>query len=235
MKTDVRSHPIHRSRPGRIAIAAAAIGLSFCIASPALADDSNDRPTRFPETITLPNDAVAGDTAYFTDSQRAVIYALPVHGDAVGEPREIPLGGDFVLAPPGSFNGNGIAAIDDDTLVLGQSTDPDGSGSALYLVDASSGVATRITITGGDVTAADGLLLKGRTLYVVQNRENSIAQLRLSPDGTEARYVRTLTDPDFDVPTTIDFGPYGDLYAVNARFGTTGTDAVPYKIVRVQR
>ena len=331
MKTAVRSHPIHRSTPGRIAIAAAVIGLSFAVASPALADDSNDRQTRFPETITLPNDAVAGDlgfrpegivvkgntayagslvdgtivtanlrtgqtaplvaadgdpavglkiagplllvaggpsgelraydrrsgaevavrhipeagfvndltvaggTAYFTDSQRAVIYALPVDGDTVGEPREIPLGGDFALAPPGSFNGNGIAAFDEDTLILGQSADPDGSGSALYLVDVSNGEATRITITGGDVTAADGLLLQGRTLYVVQNRENSIAQFRLSSDGTEARFVRTLTDPDFDVPTTIDFGPRGDLYAVNARFGTPGTDSVAYEIVRVQR
>ena len=190
MKTAVRSHPIHRSTPGRIAIAAAAIGLSFAVASPALADGSNDRQTRFPETITLPNDAVAGDlgfrpegivvkgntayagslvdgtivtanlqtgqtaplvaadgdpavglkiagplllvaggpsgelraydhrsgkevavrhipeagfvndltvagdTAYFTDSQRAVIYALPLDGDTVGEPREISLGGD---------------------------------------------------------------------------------------------------------------------------------------------
>ncbi|TFB94020.1 superoxide dismutase [Cryobacterium sp. HLT2-28] len=178
---------------------------------------------------------VAGGTAYFTDSQRAVIYALPVDGDTVGEPREIPLGGDFALAPPGSFNGNGIAAFDEDTLILGQSADPDGSGSALYLVDVPNGEATRITITGGDVTAADGLLLQGRTLYVVQNRENSIAQFRLSADGTEARFVRTLTDPDFDVPTTIDFGPRGDLYAVNARFGTPGTDSVAYEIVRVQR
>ncbi|MEY2847821.1 MAG: hypothetical protein RI885_486 [Actinomycetota bacterium] len=178
---------------------------------------------------------VAGGTAYFTDSQRAVIYAASVDGKTLGEPREIALAGDFELAAPGSFNGNGIAALDARTVILAQSTDPDGSGSALYTVDTATGVAARIPIAGGDVTAADGLLLKGRTLYVVQNRENSIAELTLSRDGAAATFVRTITDPDIAVTTTIDLGPRGSLYGVNARFGTPPSDAVPYEIVRIAR
>ena len=180
--------------------------------------------------------AVAGDTAYFTDSQRAVLYALPLSGGTVGQPTKLPLSGDFALSSaPGAFNANGIAALDKNTLIVGQSTDPDGSNSALYAVNASTGVATRVQVTGGDVTNADGIIIRGRTLFVVQNRANSIVELTLGRDGTTATVVRTLTDSDFAVPTTVDFGPKGGLYAVNAKFGTVGTDAVHYDIVRVAR
>ena len=44
--------------------------------------------------------------------------------------------------------------------------------------------------------------------------------------------VTTLTDPDFAVPTTVAaFG--STLYAVNARFGQTSPDPLPYEIVKV--
>lgn len=186
----------------------------------------------------LVNDVtVAGGTAYFTDSQRAVLYALPVNGRTVGEPREIPLGGGFELAEPGPgvFNSNGIVALDADTLIVAQTNDPDGEGSALYRVDASTGQATRITIEGGDVRGADGPVLRGRTLYVVQFDSDSIAELRLSGDGATAEYVSTLTDGDLNVPTTANFGPRGDLYAVNSRFFTPPSEDVLYELVRVDR
>ncbi|MBA2294465.1 MAG: hypothetical protein H0W16_04960 [Actinobacteria bacterium] len=45
---------------------------------------------------------------------------------------------------------------------------------------------------------------------------------------------RTITDPDFDVPTTIDrFGNH--LYAVNARFGTPNADTATYAVVHADR
>ena len=63
----------------------------------------------------------------------------------------------------------------------------------------------------------DGILLDGRTLYVVQNRDNKVAVVRLSRRLRSGDVQTHLTDPDFDVPTTIDdFGKR--LYAVNARF-----------------
>ena len=186
----------------------------------------------------LVNDVtVAGGTAYFTDSQRAVVYALPVNGRTTGEPREIPLSGDFELTQPGPgvFNSNGILALNAQTLVVAQTNDPDGEGSALYTVDVANGEATRIAIEGGGVRGADGLVLHGRTLYVVQYDSDSIVQLRLSGDGTTAEYVRTITDEDLNVPTTADFGPRGDLYAVNSRFGATPNDDIFYELVRVDR
>jgi hypothetical protein len=44
--------------------------------------------------------------------------------------------------------------------------------------------------------------------------------------------VTTLTDPDFDIPTTVAFQA-GRLYAVNARFGNPDPASARYDIVRV--
>jgi hypothetical protein len=75
-------------------------------------------------------------------------------------------------------------------------------------------------------------MLRGRTLYVVQNRDNKVAVFELSHDLTKATFLRTLTDPDLDVPTTID--SWGlRIYVVNARFGTTTPTDQSYHIVRL--
>ena len=104
------------------------------------------------------------------------------------------------------FNANGIVATSSGTLVLAQSTDPlDGTGSALYAVtvDAQSrtAVAERIALDG-DVSNADGLVLRGRTLFVVENQLDRVAQIRLSADLTRGAVVRRLTDDDAATPTT---------------------------------
>jgi hypothetical protein len=83
------------------------------------------------------------------------------------------------------------------------------------------------------VINGDGLLLvDDRTLYVVQNRLNRIAVVKLSRDLERGRIVRTLTDPDLDVPTTV--ARFGDsLYLPNARFGTPMPDQATYQVVQV--
>jgi hypothetical protein len=66
----------------------------------------------------------------------------------------------------------------------------------------------------------------------VQNRLNQIAVIELDSDLTSGPIVDTLTNPSFDVPTTI--ARLGDaLYAVNARFGITPGPDTPYNVVRV--
>ncbi|WP_159619608.1 hypothetical protein [Arthrobacter zhaoguopingii] len=186
----------------------------------------------------LVNDiTVIAGTAYFTDSQRAVLYRLPLDRAELEAPTEIPLAGDFKLASPGPgvFNSNGIVAQDGHTVIVAQTTSPDGAGSALYAVDVATGHATRINITGGAIRGADGLVLKGNMLSVVQYDANSIAQLRLSTNGSEAEYRGTVTNDSVAVPTTADYGPGGALYNVNSRFGTLPSDSVSYEIVRIGR
>ncbi len=68
-------------------------------------------------------------------------------------------------------------------------------------------------------------------LFVVQNRLNKIAVVRLNRDLSKGKVVAELTDSDFDVPTTIAANR-GSLWAVNAKFGTPPA-GTPYELVRV--
>lgn len=175
---------------------------------------------------------VTKDAAYFTNSAQPVIYrvALEENGELPSTPRvkEIPLSGDYRFTPD-AFNANGIAATQNGkTLIIVNSVD-----GLLYKVRPGSGVAKLIDLDGETLLNGDGILLEGRTLYVVQNRMNQIAVVSLTnSDLDEGEIVNTITDDDFRVPTTI--ARFGDsLYAVNARFGTEPTPDTEYEVVRV--
>jgi hypothetical protein len=77
---------------------------------------------------------------------------------------------------------NGIEASPDGrTLLVVNSTT-----GILYRVDAATGVATAVQLGGATLTAGDGLLLVGRTLYVVRNRLNRSPSCGLGPDYATA-------------------------------------------------
>ena len=176
---------------------------------------------------------VTQDAAYFTDSFRPFFYRVPLKANGqLPNPITfdvVSLVGDFVFVP-GAFNSNGIDATPNGkSLFIVHS----GRGE-LFHVDPDTGYATLIDLGGGAVTNGDGILLDGKTLYVVQNRMNKIAVVQLSPELTAGEIVSEITDPNFDVPTTIaEFG--NSLYAVNARFGTPPTPDTEYDIVGVSK
>ena len=178
---------------------------------------------------TFVNDVVVTRTAaYFTDSNRAVLYKLPLrrHGWPAASARVIPLSGDVRLVD--GFNLNGIVATPRSLISVQSAT------GMLFLVDPRSGATREIDLGGEVLTNGDGLLLRGRMLYVVRNQDNQIAVVRLSRHFAAGRVVRTIMDPAFDVPTTVDdFGRF--LYVVNARFGTPPTPETEYDVVRVHR
>jgi sugar lactone lactonase YvrE len=178
------------------------------------------------------NDVViTRDAVYFTNSFQPEIYRIPLEsgGELPSSPQvqTIPLTGDYVFTP-GAFNANGIAATPDGkTLIIVNSSE-----GALYRVDPLTGVATRIDLGGGNVQFGDGILLQGKTLYVVQNQLNQVAVVRLNSDLSAGTVESTLTNQSLRVPTTI--ARFGDaLYAVNARFGTPPTSDTEYEVVRV--
>ena len=180
---------------------------------------------------TFVNDVVVTTTAaYFTDSQRAVLYRLPLGsgGAPSATAQAVPLTGDYQQVA--GFNLNGIDATPDGArLVVVQS-----ATGKLFVVEAETGVSSEIDLGGRTLPNGDGLLLLGRTLYVVQNRLNTIAVVRLAGDLSSGSVATTITDPDFDVPTTIDrFGNH--LYAVNARFGNPAPTTATYNVVKVRR
>lgn len=129
------------------------------------------------------------------------------------------------------FNANGISTTPDGKALLVVQS---GVG-ALHRVDPRTGV-TRLVDLGdaAPLTNGDGLLLVGRTLYVVQNQQNAIDVFTLAADGRSGVFQRRITDPDFDVPTTV--AAYRNrLYLPNARFSTTPTPETTYAVVAVDR
>ena len=179
---------------------------------------------------TFINDVVVTPgAAYFTDSNRPVIYKVAKSSSgAPGAVTGIPLTGDYQQVA--GFNLNGIDATPNGkTLVVVQS-----ATGKLFTIDPKTGATKLIDLGGATLPNGDGILLHGRTIYVVQNFLNKIAVVRLNRGLTQGAVTREITDSDFDVPTTIDrFGKW--LYAVNARFGTASGPNATYKVVQVER
>jgi hypothetical protein len=184
-----------------------------------------DAPT-FVNDVTLTRKA-----AYFTDSQKQQLYVLKFrrHGRLPARAKTLPLTGDLEYdTDPDTFELNGIAAVDRKRLIAVQS----GTGK-LFLVNGRTGDTKEIDLGGDTVTNGDGLLLLGRRLYVVQNRDNKIAVVHLKRSFRRGEVKRVLTDDDFDVPTTVA-RKGGYLWAVNARFTAPTTPDTTYQVVRVK-
>ena len=179
------------------------------------------KDNKYEEVIALTKKA-----AFFTDSNRPVLYRVAVaKNGAPGAMSTIPLTGEYQHVA--GFNLNGIVATASGRMLIAVSS----AARKLYLINPSTGAAKTIDIGTYDLENGDGLLLQGRTLYVVQNRSNVVAVFQLSTDLTKATFVRAITDGDFDIPTTIDRA--GErLYVVNARFTTTTPTDQSYHVVK---
>ncbi len=194
----------------------------------------------FAQAPTFINDvAVTKDAAWFTDSQKAALYrvALGPGGIPAATFQTLSLEGDFVQQP--GFNTNGIDATPNGkTLVIVQS-----NTGQLFTVTQAGAIADTDEIELADdesVPMGDGILLDGKTLYVVQNRANMVAKIQLAPDLGSGVVLTRITNADlqppalFDVPTTI--AEHGSrLYAVNARFTTAPTPSTPYWVTQFEK
>jgi sugar lactone lactonase YvrE len=176
------------------------------------------------------NDVVVTRTgAYFTNSNRAELYRVPIGiGGRLGSTVQT-----IALKPPyvqgTGFNVNGIdATANGRWLAIVQS-----NTGKLFRVDPSTGATVEISLGGESVPNGDGILLDGKTLYVVQNQLNRIAAIRVNATLTSGRVVTRITDGRFAVPTTIDdLGRR--LYAVNARFGSPPA-TTDYQVIQVRK
>ena len=144
----------------------------------------------------------------------------------------VPLTGDWEQGP--SFTGNGIERTPDGSALLLVNTVVGGGG--LMHVDPRTGVACRVDIGDTKLPNGDGLLLFGRTLYVVQQQQNAIDVLRLNESGYpwhgDRAHHRSGALPK--IPTTA--ATWGDrIYLPNARFDVEPTPDTAYDAVAVDQ
>ncbi|GHH47516.1 sugar lactone lactonase YvrE [Streptomyces umbrinus] len=181
---------------------------------------------------TFVNDVIlTPGAAWFTDSFAPQLYrlALDRHGRP-GAVRTVPLGGDWQQGT--DFTANGIERTPDGSALLVVNAFAD--GGTLMRVAPRTGVAAAVDLGGAKIPNGDGLLLLGRTLYVVQQQQNAIDVFRLNSAGTKGTVITRITDPRFRIPTTA--AAWGDrLYLPNARFDVEPTPDTEYDAVAVRQ
>ncbi|WP_081910816.1 SMP-30/gluconolactonase/LRE family protein [Hymenobacter sp. APR13] len=147
-------------------------------------------PNHFANDIAVDNQG----NAYVTDSFAPVIYKVDAQGVA-----SVFLDNQQLAAPAGAFGLNGIVFHPDGFLLVAKSDE-----GALFKVPVSNPAGfTRVTTTGLDLRAADGLLLQdSNTLQVVTNSQSKVYRLSTSNSWAAATLSSTFaTLPQY--PTTL--------------------------------
>ncbi|HWO66246.1 MAG TPA: hypothetical protein VNO31_40055, partial [Umezawaea sp.] len=169
------------------------------------------------------------EAAYFSDSSSPVLHVVPIsRAGELGPARTLPITGPAAELS-GEFNLNGIVAPDAGSPLIMSHT----AGGKLYTVDPATGASR--TVEGVDVPKADGLVLEGRDLWVVQNWVNQVSRVRLDDDLTSGAVDAIITHDAFHFPTTAV--PFGDRLAVVNAKADTGhhPTADEYEVVIVNR
>ncbi len=144
---------------------------------------------------------------------------------ATTKAKVIPLGGQIAYTT--GFNANGIVAKGG-WLILVQS-----NTGQLFRVNPRTGVAKTINTNGYSVENGDGLLLRGRWLYVVRNQNNLVAVLRL---GLAAQVGQARRRDHLPGPRHPDDRDLRGRQAVGGerRFTTPPTPTTPYWITKLK-
>ena len=189
---------------------------------------SGDLLARYAFDSGFVNDIVVTDeAAYATDSNMPQLLVIPLGEDgslpAPEDAFSLAISGDFVYGP--GFNANGIAEVAGWLLV------PQSSTGSLFAIDPATGDSVRL-LDEGSIPSADGLELVGSTLYVVVRGADFSGVMAFSIRGGLVIPLSMLTSDSLAVPTTVAFSG-GQLWVVNARFGTPVTPDTAYWLTRL--
>jgi sugar lactone lactonase YvrE len=181
-----------------------------------------------PQASVINDVAVTKRGAWFTDSKQAKLFFVPTRRAGELRPfRTLALSGP-AADTSGEFNINGIqATAGGKTLIVAHS-----ANGTLHTVDTRTGESA--TIAGISVPDVDGIVLKGRRLWAVQN-SNRVTRIRLSPRLRAGVIERVITSERFQTPATATrHGRW--LAVVNAKFDTGfPPTADEYEVVLVRR
>lgn len=168
----------------------------------------------------LVNDlAITKDAVYITDSFLPTIYRLPLAKDGGLPPNAdgvtaIDLPAEFIMDWDGDCcGGNGIVATPDGkTLIIGHSL-----LSALYRVNPVTGEVVEIEVNPPLSGFIDGLVMQGRTLYIMNPEWEAVQVVELDKEMTTGEFVGIITDPNMSgVASGALFGK--SLYVNNAHY-----------------
>jgi len=185
---------------------------------------------------------VTREAAYFTDTTRPFLGRIALGPDGrLGDGELLPLPPNFGIRGGCTLGvsprANGIAATPDGKSVIVVHM----SEGQLYLMDTATFTLVPIEVSGGDfaggaaVCGGDGILLDGKTLYVVQSPLSRVAVIEMSADHLSGFVTHYITEPFASnpatkFPTTIaEFG--NSLYAVT--YG--GAPPTPDFVVRLPK
>jgi Cu-Zn family superoxide dismutase len=160
--------------------------------------------------------------AYITDSMSPVIYrARPNGSGGYTIERWLELAGSPIVYGPG-FNLNGIVVSPSDRYLFTVQTNT----GKIYRIDIATKDIVQLDVGGATFVNGDGLWIRGNTLYVLQNQQAIITEIRVQPNQARGTVVSQTTDPSFAVPTSL-VGARGRLLVVNSQFNRRGPGLTP--------
>src|SRR5262249_29631207 len=156
---------------GRLFVSGAGTGAAWVFAARRGGQVASSQAAAPAAGATFINDVVVTrDAAFFTDSNRAVVYkvALGKHGEPAATATPLSLTGDFQLTP--GFNLNGIDATPDGKTLLAVQSNT----GKLFTIDPGTGASKAIDLGGTTLTSGHGIRLHGKTPYVLRNQNTQI-------------------------------------------------------------
>ena len=218
---------------GRLFVSGAATGKAFVL------DASTGATLKVLDTApggspTFINDVTVADGyAYFTDSQRPIIFRASTSGDTVGD-MEAWLNLDGTpFAYQAGFNANGIVSYDDGRLLVVVQSNT----GKLFRINTRSRSVTQIDTGAATFPNGDGLVAHGSRLYVVQNALNQITEVKLRNGKRKGRVGDVLKSDLFAFPTTAARDG-SRLLVVNSQFDKRGpglTPVLPFTVAKVKK
>jgi sugar lactone lactonase YvrE len=188
--------------------------------------DTSDAGATFLNDVAVTPD---GD-AYVTDSLRPVLFRVPSTVDGVGEVEPWLNFEETPAEYEEGFNFNGIDATEDGRYLVAVQSNT----GELFRIDIESKQVVEINLGGETLTNGDGLLLDGRTVYVVRNEQALIVAVKLSGEYIRGKVGEPFTDPSFAFPTTIAKTD-GRLLVVNSQFDKQeGEPELPFTVSSIE-
>ena len=169
----------------------------------------------------------ADGVAYITDSMSPVIYrVVPDGAGGYTLERWLQLAGTPIVYTTG-FNLNGIVVSSNSRYLFTIQTNT----GKIFRIDIATKEIVQVDLGGAVFMAGDGLWIHGNALYVLQNQQERITEIRLQPNQARGTVVSSTTDESFMFPTSL-VGARGRFLVVNSQFDrrASGTPVLPFTV-----